>query len=225
MTATPPPAQAHERSGFTLIELLVVLAVLSLVLTLAFGAFRLTATIPARIDDRSRDTDDIVAVQSFLRDLLAHAYPAVISPEPTHYRISFQGKKDSLEFTSTLPHIAAFGHQRIALYRAARDGASPLLLAWQVERNETASLAAERPERIVLDGLERLEFRYFGRARGAKEPAWSDTWLDQTALPRIVSIAVKVKDAPAWPPLDVTPQIDVDASCVVDLLSHRCRGR
>jgi general secretion pathway protein J len=222
------PKTVPSESGFTLLELLVTMAVLSLLLTLAFGAFRTAGEVSARVDKRLEATDEIVAAQDFLRELIAHAYPAVISLQPVGYRVSMQGSADVLEFTSTLPHEAAFGEQRVAIYRSEHDGHSLLVLVWRPERNDAISIreTSSLTEIPILTAVRSIGFRYFGQAQGEHSSTWHTTWLDQTSMPRLVRIEVTLEEAGRhWPVLDAAPRTNVDATCVLDLLSYGCRGR
>ncbi len=181
-----------------------------------------------RVDEQSRSSDDIIAVQSFLRGLVERTYPAIVSLSATRYRLSFQGRRGSLELTTTLPQIAAYGGQRAALYLSERDGKSRLMLAWQVERNTPDAVidSANRQELEVLSAVDSLEFRYYGQMQGAKTESWYESWQDQPSLPRLVRILIKSSDTSMpWPPLDIAPRLDVDATCVLDRLSRQCRGR
>lgn len=214
--------------GFTLLEVLVVLAVLSLVLTLAFAAFRTTSGTAERLITNSAGADDIVGIQDFLRTLVARTYPTIVHVDPTHYRVSFDGTADVMEFTSVLPHHFAFGYQRMVLRKAVRNGKERLILAWTVERDKAQSLLNNggEHEAIIFPEVRSVTFKYFGSMSGDNSDSWHDTWEDQTRVPTLVQIAIVPNDSRyVWPLLDIKIRTDVDSTCVVDLLTHRCEGR
>ncbi|MEI9984491.1 MAG: hypothetical protein WDN69_15565 [Aliidongia sp.] len=80
---------------------------------------------------------------------------------------------------------------------------------------------------VLVAGLARASFAYFGADQPGAEPSWHDSWSERLSLPSMVRIsgAFPPGDPRHWPELVIAPQIAVDEGCVLDLLSHRCQGR
>ena len=83
----------------------------------------------------------------------------------------------------------------------------------------------DRAETVLLRGLDRIAFAYFG-PRGLGQPdIWQPAWVDRDELPRLVRITVRfaAQDSRLWPPLDVALSARTDGTCEIDFLSGRCR--
>ena len=95
-------------------------------------------------------------------------------------------------------------------------------------RNAPTSVAADpKRHRVdILTDVDGVEFVYYGPLDGERDAGWHESWRDQTRMPRLVRVTVTSRQgATRWPPLVVAPRIDVDANCVLDLLTRDCRGR
>ena len=79
----------------------------------------------------------------------------------------------------------------------------------------------------ILTDIAELSFSYYGRADGDKDRFWHESWLEQSHMPELVRIKIATLHAGSqpWPDLVVAPRIDVDANCLLDLLTRGCRGR
>jgi len=227
MTPRHSHASKSNSSGFTLVELLVVLAILGLLLALAFSMFRLASGVGQHVSDASAATSEDAAIESFLRRAIGGAYPAHIIVDPMHDRVSLQGSSDRLEFTSLLPHIAAFGHQRVALYRDDHNGKSPLILVWAPERDLPDSVSdTDKAQHLsLLPDIASIKFQYYGEADGASAAEWRDDWQDRKTLPKLIRVTIARKNGEPSESFDVAPRLDVDANCLLDLLTYACRGR
>jgi general secretion pathway protein J len=80
---------------------------------------------------------------------------------------------------------------------------------------------------VLIKGLDRASFTYYGVDEPGAAPTWHDSWSDRFALPGLIRIngAFPAGDARHWPDLVIAPRIGADQGCVLDPLGHRCQGR
>jgi len=217
--------RSAAEAGFTLIEVLVVLGILGFLSLLMFTALRIGTSVWTATEHRSESRTDIGVVQSLLRRLIEQAYPALVRHADGSVAIAFRGTAGSIELSTPLPMGAALGgFQRVQLYAADRR----LVVFWQPERNKPdfAVVSPDRTGSALLAGITAFRLAYFGQAEGASAPAWHNEWIEQKALPRLVSVDIAFADSrQAWPRMTVAPAIDVDATCIFDPLTRGCRGR
>ncbi|MCC7049389.1 MAG: prepilin-type N-terminal cleavage/methylation domain-containing protein [Alphaproteobacteria bacterium] len=213
-------------AGFTLIEVLVVLGLLGFMSLLVFSALRISASVWTSTEYRSEASADVGVVQSFLRRLLEQAYPALVRQDDGRVIIAFRGMPESIELSAPMSSGAALGgFQRVRIDSTANGR---LLASWRPERNEPGFGAAPsgQIETELLTGMSAFRLGYFGQAEGATTPAWRNDWIEQKALPRLISVEIAFADhRRSWPRMLVAPAVDVDATCVFDPLTRGCRGR
>jgi len=221
---------AARQAGFTLLEMLVAIGLVSLLSLLTFTALRLGAAAWARTDARAAYTADVLVAHDLLRETIAQAYPALVHNADVTVIAAFQGTRDRLELSGPLPRTAAIGGlHRIRFALTNGEASQRLVMAWRIERNAPDLDASPGPmtEVDLLTGVRAVAFGYFGQRRGERVPRWHDAWENEIDLPDLVRVEVVFADAHErrWPLLTIAPRVDVDATCVIDLLIKHCRGR
>ena len=217
----------EREAGFTILELLIALTLLAALSALLFGGLRLGTRAWERSEATASQTDEIAAAQSFLRRELADAYPRLTTADPTRSRVYFEGARDSLQFLApALPLLAPGGKGRFALMAANRSGRNELRVVsrFELAREEATSALTDG---ILVSGFERVEYGYFGTDRPQEPSSWQDDWAERGTLPELVRIRVKFasSDPRVWPDLVIAPRLTVDANCLYDPVTRRCRGR
>ena len=199
-------------AGFTLVELLVALTLLGLLSGLVFGGFRFGVRAWERVDAHVDHASEIQWAQAFLRRRLSEAAPVRPATKQRNRPVLFEGTSTTLAFVTVLAvHGEVGGHSVLKLDLRRRDGAGALILGWAPHRFDAEDLGVqELDERVLIDGVERVEFAYFGRADPEQaRPDWRDEWRDAERLPRLVRIRLEFTKASRrhWPELVVAPMV------------------
>jgi general secretion pathway protein J len=211
-------------AGFTLIELLVAMTVFGFLSVLLFGGLRFGVRAWERTTDHTVGTDDIRLTQAFLRKQIGRAYPGLTATDATRVRGEFVGDEDSIEFLAPLPvSLGGAGRGRVTLAKTARGERFELTATI---RPELAARGVPLTE-PVLRGAASVEFAYFGSRSRGETPAWHAQWTGAVTLPKLVRIRATFAsgDARIWPDLIIAPQVTANVACVIDAMTHDCRGR
>jgi general secretion pathway protein J len=193
---TVSSARPGER-GMTLAELLVAMTLLGMLSLMMLGGLRFGARSWERAQESSTTLNATVGLQGFLRARLSET----ARPD------SVAGEADRLTFTGLwMTSLGGGGLYEFEL--SHRDG-EELVLSWRpAPVGEDAApgpdVAALAGERVVLDGISKLEIVYFGQPRGYREPEWFDRWDSETGAPLLVQIGAVFSDPRQnWPILTV----------------------
>lgn len=225
------PCPSHEaQAGFTLVEALVATAILAMIALFVFSGIDTGRRFWETTARHAAAGDEVGAAQAFLRESITQAYPAIISLPPNDYRVAFQGERDRLAFTTTLPDAAGVGgYYRTMLYQDGDKTSPRLTMAWRLERNEKEDMGpgSAVKEKSLLEGVGKLRLAYYGETGANRRLEWRDDWVNRTTLPKLVRIDVEFPpgDPRVWPRQTIATHVDVDATCILDLLTKNCRGR
>jgi general secretion pathway protein J len=197
--------------GFTLVELLIAITLFGLILTALYSGLRIATRASDAGEATAADSDELRAVQGFLRFELGQVYPLVFSDEGD-LEVIFEGEPNGLKFVARLPqHRGVEGAYLISLAVAdARDEAS-LVLRYRLTKPERQYLfeSTDLGEEVVLvSGLDSVEFSYYGK-RGRTARFYS-RWDDPERLPKLVRVRIRPKGrAVPWPDLIVPIHAEV----------------
>lgn len=216
-----PPRVSHEQ-GFTLIELLASLTVLSLLGLMILAGMGGRSIAWGRMDREASAGEAVEATQALLRERIEHLWPAtlytIVPPGP-----DFRGTVDQMTFLAPPPTQQQPGPLR--RYRLSLEVGGELVLE---SRSDVALDPNHWSERqVLLTGVQSLDLAYFGSALQGGGPAWRGDWLEQPFTPGLVRIRLDFPDGDRrrWPDLLIHPAADIDAGCVLEIASGRCRGR
>jgi general secretion pathway protein J len=220
-------AQADSAAGFTLAEVLVSLAILGLMLVLLFSNVRFEARAWQAATLRSDRASELDTVTHFMRRQLGEVYPRY---DEERKRLEFDGRPAAMRFLAPVPaFLASGGIQEIAYFVAADREQRRLVMSRAPLRPliPIAELSRLASETTLIEGVEAVEFAYFGKLAEGREPQWFNQWTDATALPALIRVRVRFPggDGRVWPDLYVKPTVALDAVCVYDARQRRCRGR
>lgn len=188
------------RKGFTLIEVVVALSLLSLIMLGLVGALRAFGQTGERLEEQTLVNDDLRLVGALLQSSIASAAVLQrVEPDSKAVGVWFQGRVQGLEWLGVMPARHGVGglmHLRLMLEQA-QDDRYRLVLFMAPYRG-----ADKEPDwdilegRVLLEDVTDMQLRYLG----FKEAGWSVEWLNETALPTKVYLALTLRGRP-WPPL------------------------
>lgn len=203
MIAAKPPINRRLSYGFTLIEVLIAMTLLSVMMTLLFGAMRICADSWEKGESKVADVSEIAAVYSFFQRHLRTAIPLSdgLSADPNFGEtFAFQGEANKMQFVSSFPaSVGQSGLQLITLQVEHDDDAGQKLTAtltpfypaalgsdWETEKRDS--------EVDVIQHVRSFELHYFGPDDIGSEPYWQDKWSDKEFHPRLVKISIVLED-------------------------------
>lgn len=184
----------HER-GLTLVETLVGLVVMSLLATVLFNALNLASRSWERAEKRAVTSEHLLVITQFLQRELSQSLP-VSRFEDDRRRLLFKGTRRSLQFVSQIPSHRGGPHALYLLRLEARKGDAGYRLEFSyhpigAEFSDASELGtAQDDAKVLLEGLTRVRFEYFGRPPNRETPVWRDRWGIPNALPRLVRISL-----------------------------------
>lgn len=199
----------HRRQGgFTLLELVVALTVfgfLLIALTRGVQSGLDIWNMQARQVNKTWDLDNSSRLLRRLLTQIPVAPAASINPGSPPVAISFSGAADQLAFVGELP--SGLGSDRradITLHLVGKR----FVIGWMPHRHELAAASAAAKDNEILNGVERVEFAYWGLPSPGAPPTWLTAW-DGPSLPDLVRIRVALAkgDPRHWPDLIVAPRL------------------
>lgn len=208
------------QAGFTLVELLVTMTLLGFLTVLLFGGLQFGARVWEHSSEATVDDNVIRASQTRLSDALTLAYPQHISCGSGCQTLAFDGEAQTMTFLS-MADASDGDMQRFQISTPVQSDGFIL----QIESRGELSVADQAHVQTVLSRIEALEFSYYGQTVGQRTPQWHATWRQQSQLPDLVRIRIRMADHRlSWPDLLIAPKITAWAGCAIDLLTHDCQG-
>ena len=203
--------RSDPEAGFTLVELLVALALLALLSALLFGGLRMGRAAVTRSEAATEELQRTALGLAVARRELEQANPLPLG-NVTDPRIAFAGDAAGVVFVAPPGAYLALGGDEITwlAIEGGPQGARLVLRYRPLDRqNDRWPPTLERSAMqtvVLLDGLARAEFAYFGRSDPAAGPQWQSAWQDAAALPLLIRISV-AGGGVTWPDLVVAPRL------------------
>jgi general secretion pathway protein J len=215
-------AKPALEGGFSLIEALASLVVVGMIALMLVEGVTTGRRVWERMDVREARWEVLDAAQTTLRDRVEQIYPATLYDKAPPY-IDFNGTSEQITFLANPPESERPGALR--RYTLALDTATNLVLSSisDIPPPEQAPVTRE----VLLHGVRQLDVAYFGAAQPDYLRRWRPAWTDESSLPEVVRVRLTFEpgDARQWPDLIIRPRTTIDAACMLNPITHRCKGR
>jgi general secretion pathway protein J len=237
-------ASWDDEAGFTLLELLIATTVLGFLSLLLFGGLRFGTRVWEKSETSTTQTNKIRAAQLFLSDEVAHIYPFFAGDTATDKHVDFVGEDRRMTYFSPSKTVA--GAMDLVTVQAlpGKNGISVV----EARKVELEGATARVSHHTLISGLKSFQISYFGApspagtstqplvtrraglgagaaATAAAAPQWTSVWQGQKRLPLLIRIRAAISGKSQWPDLVLSPQTEVDESCILDQMSKYCQGR
>jgi len=191
-------------AGFTLLELMIALLLFAMLSVLLAGGLRLGTRVWDRVGGMLDQLAEREVVQGFLRRTIASAQPLGGSGKTA----AFEGRTGSITFVApSPPYVGSGGFNVFQIAAEGRREASPRLVLrlWNIDpagKGKTAESPVAPPsfERVLLRGLQRVSFSFYGASDDGTE-SWRSRWDKDDLLPRMVRLELVGADGRRWPAL------------------------
>lgn len=205
-------------AGFSLLELTVSLALLSMLMILAYGGITSAVSADARTVSAVHESQDILKVHKQLRGWLERAYPFDVNRATKRVLYPMSGDDRTIHFTT--PVMPDDIMRRLSL--KFEPSTSSVTLLNCPDWNDGASEDVCKSE-IFLRDVAGFEFQYLETEND--ENRWSRSWTSKKDLPEAVKLSIEFNDDinRTWPDLIVAMRIDEQAHCNFDPVSRSCR--
>lgn len=220
----------RANGGFTLLEVVLALVLLAGMLSMAWGGLQYALRSWDVGADKGRQVADGQLGRNFLRRELSEIFPLRFK-DPMTLRFAFEGTRNSLRFASTRPAgLSAAGIALVAIdveRGAVGEPAMNLVMRRALPDEETTSFApVERADpTIILRGIERVEFSYYGSETEVSEPAWTDQWTFPGRIPQLVRMRITDADGAAQEEIVARVMLVEEAGCLESIFQRICRPR
>ena len=198
--------EGYARRGFTLIEVLLATALLAAALALAFATLHAAGAIAQRGEQLSANSEQMRAVEGFLRRRLGASLPIAYATVPdTGEQLRFTGEADRIRFVADLPDYLGRGGPYLHDVRVLGDGAhAQLTVAFTVvAADQTWPEREPRAPDVLVEDLQSLRLRYRGIGPDGRMGEWQDTWDAPGQMPMQVSVEIATRSGGRWPPMVV----------------------
>jgi general secretion pathway protein J len=219
----------RRAAGFTLIEMVVAMALLGAMMLLLYGGLTFGLRGWDAADVNGRRTADQRIATNFLRREISETFPMRFK-DPLQLKLAFEGKRDSLRFTSSRP--AGISAQGLSLVGLAVENDNAKRTRSLVMRRAPPDDAAkdfgplDRGEATVLfEGVDSVAFSYFGSDSELNDPQWTDNWEFPGRVPQLIRVQVRMADGTAMPEMVVRLVLGEEAGCLESAFQRTCRPR
>ncbi len=217
------------QSGFTLVEVVVAMVLVGAMLLLMYSGLSFALRSWDAGDANGRRTAERQLGENFLRRELSELFP-MRWKDATQVKLAFEGGASRLRFVSSRPAGLQMGGLSLVGIEIEenREKRSRDLVMMRAMPDHAATDFGplEKGERhLVLAGVDRAEFGYFGSENEFADPKWHQTWDFAGRVPELVRLRVHTSDGTALPELVVRIALGEEAGCLENSFQRLCRPR
>ncbi|MEW8624237.1 MAG: prepilin-type N-terminal cleavage/methylation domain-containing protein [Candidatus Thiodiazotropha sp.] len=172
--------KSNNSAGFTLLEIMIALLLLAVITTTSVSMLFLNIKGWERVADNSDKQLAELLTMARVEQIIRNMIPLNWQQQNRTRLLSFTGDARQVQFIAPAPQQYQPGglfEYRLALEDDFEQGASLVLdyIPYNPKKSQFV-LPQEGRRRLLLSGLEHVEFSYFGLLPNRNEPEWSDLW-------------------------------------------------
>ncbi|MCG7900500.1 MAG: prepilin-type N-terminal cleavage/methylation domain-containing protein [Candidatus Thiodiazotropha weberae] len=174
------PDQYHRCGGFTLLEIMIALLLLTVITTTSVSMLFLNIKGWERVSDSSDRQLAELLTTARVEQIIRNIIPLTWQQKNRARLLAFMGDAQQVQFIAPAPQQYQPGglfEYRLSLEDDFEQGR--MLLLHYTPHNPKQSqfvLPQEGRRRILLSGLEHVEFSFFGFLPNRNEAEWTDRW-------------------------------------------------
>lgn len=214
--------------GFTLLETIIGITILGFVLALLAAGFRLASASSDVIDREVTRTTDEEMARAFVRRIVTRLQPLrwhAASGRP----LAFIGDPDRIRAIALMTgRSAAVGLVVVELSAEkgsrSEDGLMQLVIRQAPVQHDAADFAqplGEATPHVLLNGLTRVDFSYFGPPKPGQPAFWHSTWPSRDTMPKLLRIRLE-SDDDVWPDILVGTMVSDSGDCRWNSFFKKC---
>jgi general secretion pathway protein J len=201
--------------GFTLIEVLLAIALVSIIMAMAYGGFRASVRATKSGEAVIEQTNRLRVVQQFVRRQLMQSRSLIIEEREEGGEgetIRFQGDREHVRFVSPMPGYLSYGGPYVQEFTLERgpDGMELVYYYSMLNGYEPGALRQETDGRVLMEDLGGGEFIFLDFDEETGETFWTDFWEEPERLPLAVGVMMDMDSERGlvWPDLIAPVMVD-----------------
>lgn len=198
------PSRFRE-GGFTLIEVMLAIALVAIIMAMAYGGFRASVRASNSGEALIEETNRLRVVQQFMRRQLMQGRSLIIEELQDGEPVRFHGEAEQVRFVAPMPGYLSYGGPYVQQFRLEPGDEGLELVYYYAMLNgyEPGDIDHVTDGIVLMEGLEHGEFIYLGVEDDGSETFWTDFWEETDRLPLAVGVLLDM-DSPrglVWPDL------------------------
>jgi general secretion pathway protein J len=183
--------------GFTLVELLIAITLLGLISSVTYGAIWTASRSLRTVEQQVELNDGLRVTQEFMRRSLSQAR-GLLAVQEGRMQVLFSGAPQSLAFIAPAPlqrgHAGGLYLYQIELVkRGERRNTLRLSYEQYVTGREPDAEPLAQGESLLLEGVAKLSFSYYGSDEPGATAQWLDEWPRRDILPQLVRMKLELE--------------------------------
>ena len=215
--------------GFTLVEVVIAMVLVGSILLLTYSGLSFALRAWDAGDTNGRRIAERRLAENFLRRELSEMFPMRFKDAMT-LKMAFEGSANHIRFVSARPPCIQMGGLAlvgIEMQDNREKRTRDLVMLRAMPDDEARDFGPlDKAERhVLLEGVDRVDFGYFGSDNDFQEPQWHDSWKFAGRVPEMVRMRVRTADGAALPELTVRIALREEAGCLENSFQRLCRPR
>jgi len=205
-----------RQDGFTLVEVLLAVALVSIIMAMAYGGFRASVRATQSGEAVIEQTNRLRVVQQFVRRQLMQSRALIIEELDDGEIVRFEGDRDRVRFVSPMPGYLSYGGPYVQEFSLERGAEGMELVYYYAMLNgyEPGALQETTDGRLLMEGLGGGEFIFLDYDSETGETFWVDLWEETDRLPLAVGVLLDLDSQRGlvWPDLIAPVMVDTSRS-------------